>query len=139
MRAKKLLFFLRAVRTARVFIPYRGANASLDGTGYYLCLHRMRDTDWVLLLAIPAQYVATNTQILVDSVVRTLVFAGFGLAVIFLFIFMITMRMQQQEQLYRKEQEISAKLELSRGQISVKTQKSLRMITILMRYSLTGT
>ena len=30
------------------------ANASLDGTEYYLCLHRMIDTDWVLLLAIPA-------------------------------------------------------------------------------------
>ena len=90
------------------------ANASLDGTEYYLCLHRMIDTDWVLLLAIPAQYVATNTQILVDSVVRTLVFAGFGLAVIFLIILMITMRMQQQEQLYQKEQENSAKLEISR-------------------------
>ena len=74
----------------------------------------MIDTDWVLLLAIPAQYVATNTQILIDSVVKTLVFAGFVLAVIFIIILVISMRMQQQEQLYRREQENSAKLEVSR-------------------------
>ena len=102
------------------------------GNSYEACMR-------VLLLAIPAQYVATNTQALVDSVVKTLVFAGIALAVVFVVVLVIFMRMQQQEQLYRKEQEISAKLELSRGQISVKTQKSLRMITILMRYSLTGT
>lgn len=90
------------------------ANASLNGTEYFLCLHRMIDTDWVLLLAIPAQYVATNTQILVDSVVKTLVFAGCALAVVFVIILVISMRMQQQEKLYRKEQENSAKLEISR-------------------------
>lgn len=92
------------------------ANASLYETEYYLCLHQMADTDWVLLLAIPAQYVATNTQILVDSVVKTLVFAGFVLVVILIIILVISMRMQQQEQLYRKEQENSAKLEVSREQ-----------------------
>lgn len=86
------------------------ANASLNGTEYYLCLHRMVDTDWVLLLAIPAQYVATNTQILVNSVVKTLTFAGFTLAVILVIILVISMRMQQQKQLYRKEQENSAVL-----------------------------
>lgn len=89
-------------------------NASLNETEYYLCLHRMIDTDWVLLLVIPAQYVATNTQILIDSVIKTLVFAGFTLAVILIVILVISMRMQQQEQLYRKEQENSAKLEVSR-------------------------
>lgn len=88
------------------------ANASLNGTEYYLCLHRMVDTDWVFLLAIPAQYVATNTQILVDSVVKTLIFAGLALFVILIIILVISMRMQQQ--LYRKEQENSAKLEASR-------------------------
>ncbi|MGN0597388.1 MAG: sensor histidine kinase [Ruminiclostridium sp.] len=90
------------------------ANASLNGTEYFLCLHRMIDTDWDLLLTIPAQYVATNTQILVDSVVQTLVFTGFALVVVFVIILVISMRMQQQEQLYRKEQENSAKLEISR-------------------------
>ena len=90
------------------------ANASLNGTEYYLCLHRMADTDWVLLLAIPAQYVATNTQILVNSVVKTLLFAGVALVVIFVILLVIFMRMQQQEQLYRQEQENSEKLEVSR-------------------------
>ncbi|MDY5021099.1 MAG: response regulator [Blautia sp.] len=90
------------------------ANASQEGTEYYLCLHHMADTDWVLLLAIPAQYVATNTQILVGSVVKTLVFAGIILAVIFIIILVILLRMRQQEQLYRKEQENNAKLEVSR-------------------------
>lgn len=89
-------------------------NATLNETEYYLCLHRMADTDWVMLLAIPAQYVATNTQILVDSVVKTLLLAGFVLVVVFVIILIISMRMQQKEQLYRKEQENSAKLELSR-------------------------
>ncbi|MGN1248930.1 MAG: hypothetical protein ACI4XW_02545, partial [Candidatus Spyradocola sp.] len=90
------------------------ANATLNGTEYYLCLHRMVDTDWVLLLAIPAQFVATNTQALVDSVVNTLLFAGIVLAVIFVIALVIFMRMQQQAQLYRKEQENSAKLEEAR-------------------------
>lgn len=73
----------------------------------------MIDTDWVLLLVIPAQYVATNTQILVNSVVKTLVFAGVILIVILIMILVISMKMQQ-EQLYRKEQENSAKQEISR-------------------------
>ena len=90
------------------------ANTSLNGTEYYLCLHQMIDTNWVLLLAIPAQYVATNTQILVDSVVKTLFWAGFALVIIFVIILAISMRMQQKEQLYRKEQENSEKLEASR-------------------------
>ena len=90
------------------------ANTSLNGTEYYLCLHQMIDTNWVLLLAIPAQYVATNTQILVDSVVKTLFWAGFALVIIFVIVLAISMRMQQKEQLYRKEQENSEKLEASR-------------------------
>ena len=90
------------------------ANASLNGTEYYLCLHRMVDTNWVLMLVIPAQYVATNTQILIDSVIKTLLFAGLALAGILVCILIISMRMRQQEQLYRQEQENSAKLEASR-------------------------
>ena len=90
------------------------ANASLNGTEYYLCLHRMADTNWVLMLVIPAQYVATNTQILIDSVIKTLLFAGLALAGILVCILIISMRMRQQEQLYRQEQENSAKLEASR-------------------------
>ena len=77
------------------------------GNSYEACMR-------VLLLAIPAQYVATNTQALVDSVVKTLVFAGIALAVVFVVVLVIFMRMQQQEQLYRKEQENSAKLEEAR-------------------------
>lgn len=90
------------------------ANASLNEMEYYLCLHRMMDTDWVLMLSIPAQYVATNTQILIDSVIQTLVYAGCILAAVFIIILAILMRMRQQEQLYRKEQENSAKLEEAR-------------------------
>ena len=90
------------------------ANASLSGTEYYLCLHHMKDTDWVLLLVIPAQYVATNTQILVDSVIKTLAYAGFALVAIYLVILAIIMKMMQQEQLVRQEQENSAKLEVAR-------------------------
>ncbi|MGN0996604.1 MAG: hybrid sensor histidine kinase/response regulator [Candidatus Ventricola sp.] len=98
------------------------ANASLDGTEYYLCLHRMRDTDWVLLLVIPAQYVATNTQLLVDSVINTLVYAGFGLVAIFIVILAIIMKMIQQEQLYQQEQANSAKLEVARQEAEAARQ-----------------
>ena len=98
------------------------ANASLNGTEYYLCLHRMKDTDWVLLLAIPAQYVATNTQILVDSVIRTLVCAGIALVAIFIMLLFIIMKMLQQEQLYQQEQENSAKLELARQEAEASRQ-----------------
>ncbi len=99
------------------------ANTSLNGTEYYLCLHQMIDTNWVLLLAIPAQYVATNTQILVDSVVKTLFWAGFALVIIFVIVLAISMRMQQKEQLYRKEQENSEKLEASRQKKHLRWQR----------------
>lgn len=98
------------------------ANASLNGTEYYLCLHRMVDTDWVLLLVIPAQFVATNTQILVDTVIDTLVYAGFVLAAIFIMIILIIMKMMQQGQLYQQEQETNAKLEVSRQEAEASRQ-----------------
>ena len=98
------------------------ANASLDGTEYYLCLHRMKDTDWVLMLVIPAQYVATNTQLLVDTVITTLVYAGFALVAVFIALLFIIMRMMQQERLYQQEQENSAKLELARQEAEAARQ-----------------
>ena len=98
------------------------ANVSLNGTEYYLCLHRMVDTDWVLLLVIPAQFVATNTQILVDTVIDTLVYAGFVLAAIFIMIILIIMKMMQQGQLYQQEQETNAKLEVSRQEAEASRQ-----------------
>ena len=98
------------------------ANVSLNGTEYYLCLHRMVDTDWVLLLVIPAQFVATNTQILVDTVIDTLVYAGFVLAAIFIMIILIIMKMMQQGQLYQQEQETNAKLEVSRQEAEASKQ-----------------
>ena len=91
-------------------------NAELNGEEYYLCLHQMEDSDWVLLLAIPAQFVATNTQILVNSVVKTFLFAGIALVFIIIIILVIVMRMKQQEQLYRQEQANREKLEVSRRQ-----------------------
>ena len=98
------------------------ANVSLNGTEYYLCLHRMVDTDWVLLLVIPAQFVATNTQILVDTVIDTLVYAGFVLAAVFIMILVIIMKMMQQGQLYQQEQETNAKLEVSRQEAEASRQ-----------------
>ncbi len=98
------------------------ANASLGETEYYLCLHRMVDTDWVLLLVIPAQFVATNTQILVDTVIDTLVYAGFVLAAVFIMILVIIMKMMQQGQLYQQEQETNAKLEVSRQEAEASRQ-----------------
>ena len=98
------------------------ANASLDGTEYYLCLHRMKDTDWVLMLVIPAQYVAKNTQLLVDTVITTLVYAGFALVAVFIALLVIIMRMTQQERLYQQEQENSAKLELARQEAEAARQ-----------------
>ena len=98
------------------------ANATLGGTEYYLCLHHMADTDWVLLLAIPAQYVAPNTQILVDSVINTLVYAGVALVAVFIVILFIIMKMMQQEQLYQQEQANSAKLEVARQEAEASRQ-----------------
>ena len=98
------------------------ANVSLGETEYYLCLHRMVDTDWVLLLVIPAQFVAINTQILVDTVIDTLVYAGFVLAAIFIMILVIVMKMMQQGQLYQQEQETNAKLEVSRQEAEASRQ-----------------
>ena len=98
------------------------ANASLNDTEYYLCLHRMKDTDWVLMLVIPAQFVAKNTQLLVDTVITTLVCAGFALVAVFIALLFIIMRMTQQECLYQQEQKNSAKLELARQEAEAARQ-----------------
>ena len=54
------------------------SNAVLDGTEYYYALKQMENAQWTLAFIVPAEYVAVNTQKLVNIV--TVVIVGFATA-----------------------------------------------------------
>ena len=86
------------------------SNAVLDGTEYYYALKQMENAQWTLAFLVPAEYVAVNTQKLVNIV--TVVIVGFATA------FSITaviagwflLREKQQREL-QAEKETSLRLE----------------------------
>ena len=49
------------------------SNAVLDGTEYYYALKQMENAQWTLAFLVPAEYVAVNTQKLVNLVTATIV------------------------------------------------------------------
>ena len=55
------------------------SNAVLDGTEYFYALKRMENAQWTLAFLVPAEYVAVNTQKLVNLVTATIV----GFATVF--------------------------------------------------------
>ena len=55
------------------------SNAVLDGTEYYYALKQMENAQWTLAFLVPAEYVAVNTQKLVNIVMAVIV----GFAMVF--------------------------------------------------------
>ena len=86
------------------------SNAVLDGTEYFYALKRMENAQWTLAFLVPAEYVAVNTQKLVNLVTASII----GFAVVFSITAVIAgwflLREKQQREL-RAEKETSLRLE----------------------------
>ena len=86
------------------------SNAVLDGTEYYYALKQMENARWTLAFLVPAEYVAVNTQKLVNLV--TLVMVGFAVvfSVTAVFVGWFLLRQKQQQEL-QAEKEANLRLE----------------------------
>ena len=86
------------------------SNAVLDGTEYFYALKQMENAQWTLAFLVPAEYVAVNTQKLVNLVTATIV----GFAVVFSITAVIAgwffLREKQRREL-QAEKETSLRLE----------------------------
>ena len=86
------------------------SNAVLDGTEYFYALKQMENAQWTLAFLVPAEYVAVNTQKLVNLVTASMI----GFAVVFSITAVIAgwflLREKQQREL-RAEKETSLRLE----------------------------
>ena len=86
------------------------SNAVLDGTEYYYALKQMENAQWTLAFLVPAEYVAVNTQKLVNIVMVVIV----GFAMVFSIMAVIAgwflLREKQQREL-RAEKETNLRLE----------------------------
>ena len=86
------------------------SNAVLDGTEYYYALKQIENAQWTLAFLVPAEYVAVNTQKLVNIVMVVIV----GFATVFSIMAVIAgwflLREKQQREL-RTEKETNLRLE----------------------------
>ena len=86
------------------------SNAVLDGTEYFYALKQMENAQWTLAFLVPAEYVAVNTQKLVNLVTASIV----GFAVVFSITAVIAgwflLREKQRREL-QAEKETSRRLE----------------------------
>ena len=86
------------------------SNAVLDGTEYYYALKQMENARWTLAFLVPAEYVAVNTQKLVDLVTLVIVSFAVVLSVTAVFVGWFLLRQKQQQEL-QAEKEANLRLE----------------------------
>ena len=86
------------------------SNAVLDGTEYYYALKQMENAQWTLAFLVPAEYVAVNTQKLVNIVMVIIIVIAMVFSVITVFVGWFLLRQKQQQEL-RAEKEANLRLE----------------------------
>ena len=86
------------------------SNAVLDGTEYYYALKQMENAQWTLAFLVPAEYVAVNTQKLVNIVTASIIVIAMVFSVITVFVGWFLLREKQQREL-RAEKETNLRLE----------------------------
>ena len=86
------------------------SNAVLDGTEYYYALKQMENAQWTLAFLVPAEYVAVNTQKLVNIVMVIIIVIAMMFSVITVFVGWFLLRQKQQQEL-RTEKEANLRLE----------------------------
>ena len=95
-------------RLARTGACY--SNAVLDGTEYFYALKQMENAQWTLAFLVPAEYVAVNTQKLVNIVMVIIIVIAMMFSVITVFVGWFLLRQKQQQEL-RAEKEANLRLE----------------------------
>ena len=86
------------------------SNAVLDGTEYYYALKQMENAQWTLAFLVPAEYVAVNTQKLVNIVMAIIIGFATVFSITAVFVGWIFLREKQQQEL-RAEKETNLRLE----------------------------
>ena len=86
------------------------SNAVLDGTEYFYALKQMENAQWTLAFLVPAEYVAVNTQKLVNIVMVIIIVIAMMFSVITVFVGWFLLRQKQQQEL-RAEKEANLRLE----------------------------
>ena len=86
------------------------SNAVLDGTEYFYALKQMENAQWTLAFLVPAEYVAVNTQKLVNIVMVIIIVIALAFSVITVFVGWFLLRQKQQQEL-QAEKEANLRLE----------------------------
>ena len=86
------------------------SNAVLDGTEYYYALKQMENAQWTLAFLVPAEYVAVNTQKLVNIVTVIIIAFAVVFSVAAVFVGWVFLREKQRQEL-RAEKEANLRLE----------------------------
>ena len=86
------------------------SNAVLDGTEYFYALKQMENAQWTLAFLVPAEYVAVNTQKLVNIVMVIIIGFATVFSVTAVFVGWFLLREKQQQEL-RAEKETNLRLE----------------------------
>ena len=86
------------------------SNAVLDGTEYYYALKQMENARWTLAFLVPAEYVAVNTQKLVNLVTLVMVSFAVVFSVTAVFVGWFLLRQKQKREL-QAEKEANLRLE----------------------------
>ena len=86
------------------------SNAVLDGTEYFYALKQMENTQWTLAFLVPAEYVAVNTQKLVNIVMVIIIVIALAFSVVTVFVGWFILREKQRQEL-QAEKEANLRLE----------------------------
>ena len=86
------------------------SNAVLDGTEYFYALKQMENAQWTLAFLVPAEYVAVNTQKLVNIVMIIIIAFATVFSVTAVFVGWFLLRQKQQQEL-QAEKEANLRLE----------------------------
>ena len=86
------------------------SNAVLDGTEYFYALKQMKNAQWTLAFLVPAEYVAVNTQKLVNIVMVIIIVIALAFSVVTVFVGWFLLRQKQQQEL-QAEKEANLRLE----------------------------
>ena len=86
------------------------SNAVLDGTEYFYALKQMKNAQWTLAFLVPAEYVAVNTQKLVNIVMVIIIVIALAFSVVTVFVGWFLLWQKQQQEL-QAEKEANLRLE----------------------------
>ena len=101
------------------------SNAVLDGTEYFYALKQMENAEWTLAFLVPAEYVAVNTQKLVNIVMVIIIVIALAFSVVTVFVGWFLLRQKQRQEL-QAEKEANLRLEQYNIQLTQANDELLR-------------